>query len=264
MSVFKSVKKAVKKVTNNLGSGAAGAGAGAILGSVVPGIGTALGAVAGGALGVGVGMMADQQAKKQNKAIDHQNAAQQAAIDRANEYSMYTWDLANQYNDPKEQMKRLKAAGLNPNLVYGGGNVTGNTTGVADNAGAASVQGHVVANKFDSAMKTLSLAQGFSNLRNTNTQNELLGYQMGQTAAQTQLINAQMNSIPIQNAYQQAMTNHLGAQDAINNYQLEYARKNNLPVGAVASDTASTIERTTKGVYNLGKQAGQAIFDWFH
>lgn len=35
----------------------------------------------------------------------------------------------NQYNSPQEQMKRLKAAGLNPMLVYGGGNVTGNLTG---------------------------------------------------------------------------------------------------------------------------------------
>ena len=33
------------------------------------------------------------------------------------------------YNDPANQMKRLKAAGLSPMLAYGGGNVTGNLTG---------------------------------------------------------------------------------------------------------------------------------------
>lgn len=38
------------------------------------------------------------------------------------------WNLQNQYNDPVAQMERLSNAGLNPNLVYGGGNVTGNTT----------------------------------------------------------------------------------------------------------------------------------------
>lgn len=31
------------------------------------------------------------------------------------------WNRANQYNSPQEQMKRLEAAGLNPNLVYGSG-----------------------------------------------------------------------------------------------------------------------------------------------
>jgi len=31
------------------------------------------------------------------------------------------WSMQNVYNSPAEQMKRLKAAGLNPNLVYGNG-----------------------------------------------------------------------------------------------------------------------------------------------
>lgn len=38
------------------------------------------------------------------------------------------WDLENEYNSPKAQMQRLKDAGLNPNLVYGNGSVSGNTT----------------------------------------------------------------------------------------------------------------------------------------
>lgn len=39
------------------------------------------------------------------------------------------WMKNNQYNTPTEQMKRLKTAGLNPNLVYGTGTVAGNTSG---------------------------------------------------------------------------------------------------------------------------------------
>lgn len=38
------------------------------------------------------------------------------------------WDAANEYNSPSEQMKRLKDAGLNPNLIYGTGSVVGNTS----------------------------------------------------------------------------------------------------------------------------------------
>lgn len=32
------------------------------------------------------------------------------------------WNMQNAYNHPSEQMKRLKEAGLNPNMVYGNGN----------------------------------------------------------------------------------------------------------------------------------------------
>lgn len=38
------------------------------------------------------------------------------------------WNRENAYNSPESQMSRLSAAGLNPNLVYGNGSVSGNTT----------------------------------------------------------------------------------------------------------------------------------------
>jgi hypothetical protein len=44
----------------------------------------------------------------------------------------YNWDLQNAYNHPAEQMARLKAAGLNPALMYGGG---------VGNMSAGSIQG---------------------------------------------------------------------------------------------------------------------------
>ena len=144
--------------------------------------GTSLGAIAApftGGLSLGAGLLYDS--------VQQQNEANKKAVDRANAYDMYTWDLANQYNDPKAQMQRLAAAGLNPNLVYGSGNVTGNTTSSAGSNGVASqegIAGGVLA-------KGLPLAQGLANLRNTNSQNELLKYQMGQTKAQTSNLIAQ-------------------------------------------------------------------------
>lgn len=38
-----------------------------------------------------------------------------------NEVNLENWTRQNEYNSPSAQMERLKAAGLNPNLVYGGG-----------------------------------------------------------------------------------------------------------------------------------------------
>lgn len=53
------------------------------------------------------------------------------AANKAFARNLSMWNLQNSYNDPSAQMERLQAAGLNPNLVYGGGNVTGNTSGSA-------------------------------------------------------------------------------------------------------------------------------------
>lgn len=38
------------------------------------------------------------------------------------------WNMENAYNTPAQQMARMIEAGLNPNLVYGSGNVVGNTS----------------------------------------------------------------------------------------------------------------------------------------
>lgn len=43
-------------------------------------------------------------------------------------YQMAMWEANNAYNTPAEQMKRLREAGLNPNLVYGGGSATHTAT----------------------------------------------------------------------------------------------------------------------------------------
>lgn len=57
------------------------------------------------------------------------NTNQQTKLNKnAFEQNLLMWNLQNAYNDPSAQMQRLARAGLNPNLVYGGGNVTGNTT----------------------------------------------------------------------------------------------------------------------------------------
>lgn len=50
------------------------------------------------------------------------------------------WMRQNAYNDPSQQMARLKAAGLNPNLVYGTGTVAGNVTSSAPPKEAAKYQ----------------------------------------------------------------------------------------------------------------------------
>lgn len=44
-----------------------------------------------------------------------------------NAYELEMWNLKNQYDSPAAQMQRYQDAGLNPNLIYGQQNVSGNT-----------------------------------------------------------------------------------------------------------------------------------------
>lgn len=82
--------------------------------------------------------------KKTNEAnmelAKYQNEWQTRENEKAFERSVSMWNMQNQYNTPTEQMARLKAAGLNPNLVYGNGTVTGNTTSNAPNYEPARIQ----------------------------------------------------------------------------------------------------------------------------
>lgn len=54
-----------------------------------------------------------------------------------NQYAVQNWARENRYNTPEEQRKRLQAAGLNPDLMYGSGGV-GNQAGSIDAPGAPS------------------------------------------------------------------------------------------------------------------------------
>lgn len=74
-----------------------------------------------GTLGAGI-LPAIGQKKRQKRAFEQQkklNAMQY-------QHDVDMWNMANQYNSPAEQMKRYRAAGLNPNLVAGSSTGAGN------------------------------------------------------------------------------------------------------------------------------------------
>lgn len=98
-------------------------------------IGASIGAAFGGPAGAAAGYSGSNAVLGAVGLGDDQLAAeenwkwQKKASDYAYNQNLQMWNLANAYNDPSAQMERLQKAGLNPNLVYGGGNVTGNTSG---------------------------------------------------------------------------------------------------------------------------------------
>lgn len=126
-----------------------GAAAGAAAGTLIsPGIGTVIGA--------GLGVIGDFISNKQSY-----------------DQSVELWKMQQEYNLPKNQIARLKEAGLNPNLVYGNGQVVGNT---------ASQQAHS-----PQAMQLgkIDLAGRYAQLANLQAQNDLLQAQTRKTNEET-------------------------------------------------------------------------------
>jgi len=72
---------------------------------------------------IGAGLGAYTSISNTNKTI----AANKEQAKYAYSKDLEMWNRMNAYNTPAMQMQRLKAAGLNPNLVYGSGTKTGNT-----------------------------------------------------------------------------------------------------------------------------------------
>lgn len=90
-----------------LSGAATGASTGASLGPI--------GAAAGAVIGAGVSAFSQGKMNKKMRQWNEKMYAKQRAD------SLADWTMQNEYNSPEAQMMRLKAAGLNPNLVYGNG-----------------------------------------------------------------------------------------------------------------------------------------------
>ena len=96
-----------------------------------------------------------------------QRSANKTNIQLAREqrqWDLDMWNKQNEYNNPKNQMLRLSAAGLNPNLVYGSGSVSGNVTGSSPKASVARVENVMSGFRpMDYAMSTIGAYQSLKN-----------------------------------------------------------------------------------------------------
>lgn len=84
---------------------------------------------AGTLLGAGIGAVSQGSMNKKTREWSEKMYSQQRAD------ALADWNMQNAYNSPESQMARLKAAGLNPNLVYGNGAVA--TSGQQPRAASA-------------------------------------------------------------------------------------------------------------------------------
>ena len=122
------------------------------------GILSGLGAVLGGPVGGLVGSLAssllgNRGAKRRQQLADQQN--------------IKFWNMQNAYNTPKQQMARLKDAGLNPNLIYG----SNANTGVAGSVSPSKASPYNIQNPVPSAVQTALMGAQIQNLNSVTEKN---------------------------------------------------------------------------------------------
>lgn len=157
-------------------------------------------AAAAGGLGAVTGLIGNNQTNKTNIRLQkEQNEwnAKQAA--QANEWNMQQWKRENEYNSPAQQMARLEAAGLNPNLMYGQGN-----TGTASKLTAEVPQGIAPA-KVSNSLAYLSNAvipiiSMYQDLQNKSAQHTV-------QLKQAQLLDEQIAGMALDNISKGYMNN---------------------------------------------------------
>lgn len=118
-------------------------------------------------------------------AVDAGTSLYNAKVQRQINEQNHTWALEAEnrerlYNSPVAQMQRLKAAGLNPNLIYGSGASTGNLNSRTSTADAPQLS-------FNALDRIRAMREGMMQKRqieNLDVQNEL-------TRAQTEVAGAQ-------------------------------------------------------------------------
>lgn len=164
------------------------------------------------------------------------------------------WYRENQYNSPVEQMNRLKAAGLNPNLVY----QSGNPIGASGSIESASPQ--VVPNDFGSAGSQLSQAMIDSYYRQQQLEHEesnimsLIEYrefinQMNSQKTEGQSLDNEKKRVGRQYWSESAYFEFLAQKQAYKNAQEQYNK-----LKAETALTWSQNSYTKQGKQNLQKQ----------
>lgn len=160
-----------------------------------------------------------------NKSQNDANRANRELAEYQWDRNVEMWKMQNEYNLPSAQMQRLRDAGLNPNLVYGNGSVTGNTVGSAPSYEAPNIQSY---KGWNSAMSTAS--QYMANL-------PMIRAQEAQTRNQTELGKSQMSYVDAQALTEVQKQAQLVLSNARSKIDLKYA--DNLQKYAVEASKAN-------------------------
>jgi hypothetical protein len=160
---------------------------------------------------------------------------------KADKANIKFWQMQNAYNDPAQQMARLKKAGLNPNLIYGQ-----SVSGATGQAGAVapSKAAPYSMDLGGAAMNAMSAYQTSAQVNNVNVDTAQKAFKLGidkRYAAET--IEQELTNIRLGNA-RKIIDNHV--ERGVMNDKIQLATENL----AIAKATLT------------GKQWQNAILEW--
>lgn len=130
-----------------------------------------------------IGGIISSQGNKQSQ--ERYNQAQMKLAEQQNAQQVDFWKMQNAYNDPSQQMNRLKNAGLNPNMLYGSG--VSQASGNAGDVGkAAKPEIMPVQNAMQDVGQVIrNSGMESAQIMNMRAQNNLLNKQAALTQAET-------------------------------------------------------------------------------
>lgn len=157
--------------------------------------------------------------------------------DRQRADALADWNRQNEYNDPSAQMQRLKAAGLNPHLVYGNGaDVTAGPVRSSDSPGVDFETPQMRNVSYFDDMYDFSIREAQTD--NLRAQNTVIAQEALLKAAQTE---ATMSSNDLSEF-------ELGQKQELKSYVLEAAKKN---VEKMEADIDFTKDQGSRADYDL-------------
>ena len=129
--------------------------------------------------------MAEDQRKWLEAIMKFQNQFSLDMWDQQKDWSKEFWDLQNEYNSPKEQMKRIAEAGLNPHLMYGQGTVGNAQQPAQPSQPKAAGPGNYQRHNFQNPMMGANPFGQYYTFRNLGAQTNNVAEMTKQAAQQT-------------------------------------------------------------------------------
>lgn len=224
-------------------------------------------------LGAGLGVVSSIGSMiGQNRAIRQQIRAQQEENRKNREYNLMLartqnqwnieqWQRENDYNSPTAQMSRFRAAGLNPNLIYGQSNPAASSPTLTSGAASSPTDMSAIGNKrnFGQAM------QEMLNMEMQKAQIEAIKAGTEKTKEDTKNVTASTEALTIDNMYRAAkheqdlqvggMTIRLGKSTLkMNDQQMENLKADLEETVATVESIKQSVEESKARVELLGVQ----------
>ncbi|PWM08129.1 MAG: hypothetical protein DBY02_04685 [Coprobacter fastidiosus] len=164
-------------------------------GSIINAGSSLIGSIAGA---IGQNKLINQQIEAQKRENQLNREYNLMLARQQNQWNLEQWQRENDYNSPTSQMARLRAAGLNPDLMYGQGTTGNSFSSPGMTSGAPSEP-----NDMSAMLSKRSFGQTMQQILDREQQRRMNEAQIDAIKANTNKVNSETQGQDIDNAIQQ-------------------------------------------------------------